>query len=163
MPVGSLRARGCIPEPHRAIAGGGSEPPSVRAERHARHGVGVAVQDLGRIPGDHVPDLNDIIAGRGRESPAVWAECQIDDSLVIVKCLNLASRVDVPDLGSIGATGSKPSAVRAVCQANERVQLLAHVSDLSPGRGVADAHYTPIDERELAVRPRPARTKRVRT
>ncbi len=147
--LGVFRTRGRIPEPHGAVAAGGSESPAVRAERHARDGVGVAVQDQDRIPGGHVPHLHDIIAGRGREPPAVWAECQTGDSLVIVKCLNLAPGVGVPDLGSIVAAGGEPSAVRAKCQANDRARLSAHVNDLFSGRGVKDPDRTTIDEREL--------------
>ena len=78
---------------------------------------------------------------------------------VIVKCLNLASRVGVPDLGSGRAAHSEPSAVRTVCQATERLQLLAQVNDLLSGRGVADADRTTIDERKLSLRLCPGRTK----
>ena len=67
-----------------------------------------------------------LLPGRRREPPAVWAECQTGDSFVIVKCLNLASVVSVPDLGSIVAARRERSAVRAVCQATERCRVLAH-------------------------------------
>ena len=56
--VGEVAAQGdgfggrcCIPDLHGTVPTSGGQPPTVRAERHTRDGVLVAVQDEGLILG----------------------------------------------------------------------------------------------------------------
>src|SRR5262249_31713817 len=55
-----------VPDLHSAVKAGRGEPPAVRAEGHANHVAGVALEGEGFLAGGHLPDLHRAVgAGRG--------------------------------------------------------------------------------------------------
>src|SRR5262249_45271505 len=105
---------GGLPEPHRALAGGG-EGAAIGAVRHAVDGGGVLAEGAALAAARDVPELDRVVLAGGGEGAAIGAvRHAVDDGGVPAEGVPFLAGVGVPELDrGIIAGGSDGAAVRA--------------------------------------------------
>src|SRR5262249_47506145 len=133
---GEVPARGRVPEPDRGFAAGRCQSFAIRVKRNAEHNSDVSLQNRSVLPTGDVPQLDDLVFARGRQSLAVRTEPHRPG--MSIKNAGLPAGRHIPELDRfIPASGDERLPIGTEHHARDTTRVPA------PGRDVLAGRYFP--------------------